>query len=123
MTSARLAPELSATLTTDSCWIMATPPSAGAFEDLDHAPPLVLRQRPGLHDAHAVPGLRRVVLAVRLHALGARDHLAVQRVREATLDRHHDRLLHLVAHHDPNARLARAALRGTLGVHGLTHMP
>src|SRR5690348_12444904 len=101
---------------------MARSPLARAFDDLDHAPPLVLRQRPGLHDAHPIPRLRRVVLAVRFHALGARDHLAVQRVREATLDRHHHRLLHLVAHHDANPRLARAARRLVVRSHDIGHL-
>src|SRR6185437_16171811 len=97
-------------------------PLARAFDDLDHAPPLVLRQRPGLHDAHAIPRLGGVVLAVRFHALGARDHFAVQRVREATFDRHHHRFLHLVAHHDANPRLARAARRLVVRSHDVGHL-
>src|SRR5215207_1471083 len=40
---------------------------ACSVDDLDHAPPLVLRQRAGLHDAHGVPGLGRVLLIVRFH--------------------------------------------------------
>src|SRR6185312_15152920 len=97
-------------------------PLARAFDDLDHAPPLVLRQRPGLHDAHAIPRLGGVVLAVRFHALGARDHFTVQRVREATFDRHHHRFLHLVAHHDANPRLARAARRLVVRSHDVGHL-
>src|SRR5215213_2247329 len=80
---------------------------ACALDDLDHAPPLVLRQRAGLHDAHSVPGLGRVLLVVRFHPLRAGDHLPVDRMRHAAFDRHDHGLLHLVAHHDPRARLAR----------------
>src|ERR1035437_777886 len=84
---------------------------ARAIDDLDHTPPLVLRQRTGFHDAHGVTGLRRVLLVVRLQALGPGDHLAVDRVRDATFDRDDHRLLHLVAHDDSRARLARIAIR------------
>src|SRR5687768_18557312 len=110
MTSARLAPELSATLTIDSCWIMGSPSSlslACALDNLDHAPPLVLRQRAGLHNAHGVPGLRRVLLVVRFHPLRAGDHLPVDRVRHAAVDRHDHGLLHLVAHDRARSHLAR----------------
>src|SRR5687767_8820032 len=109
MTRARLAPELSATLTTVSCWIMARVSSARALDDLDQAPALVLRERSGLHDAHAVPGLRRVLLVVRLHPRRAGDHLAVDGVGDAPLERDDHRLLHLVADDEPLAHLAGAA--------------
>src|SRR3954470_12394527 len=91
------------------------------LHDLDDPPPLVLRQRPGLHDPHGVADLRRVLLVVGLQALRARHHLAVDGVRHATLDRDHHRLLHLVAHHEAGARLARAAGRGLLLVGHLSH--
>src|SRR5437867_6000285 len=79
ITSARFAPELSATLTMDSCWIIGVSCVLGslprAVDDLDETPALVLRQRPRLDDAHEVSGLRRVLLVVRFHLLRARDHL------------------------------------------------
>src|SRR5690606_21163807 len=106
MHSARLAPELSAILTIDSCWIIAASP--GSFEDLDDAPALQLGQRPRLHDPHHVPLARRVLLVVRVVLLRTRDLLAVKGVRHATLDGDHHRLLHLGADHLPDARLPSA---------------
>src|SRR3954465_13954637 len=85
-----------------------------AIDDLDQPPPLVLRQGPRLDDAHGVADLRRVLLVVGLQPLRARHHLAIDGVRHATLDRHHHRLLHLVAHHETGARLARVPLGGGL---------
>src|SRR6476620_7533565 len=93
------------------------PPLPCAVHDLDDPPPLVLRQRPGLHDPHGVADLRRVLLVVGLQALRARHHLAVHRVRHATLDRHHHRLRHLVAHHEARAGLARVPRLGLLVGH------
>src|SRR5690242_13910250 len=88
-----------------------------ALDDLDDPPPLVLRQRPRLGDTHGIAGLRRILFVVRFHALRARHHLPIHRVRHATLDRHHHRLLHLVAHDETGPRLPRAALRGLLFGH------
>src|SRR5687768_11970080 len=126
MTRARLAPELSATLTIDSCWIIASSPrprSARALDDLDHAPPLVLRQRAGLHNPHPITDLRRVLLVVRLKLRGPRHHLAVHRMRHASLDRDDYRFLHLVADHHANARLPRPARRRSRRVRHLCHRP
>src|SRR5688572_33319283 len=120
MTSARLAPELSATRTMVSDWIMAQLLTS-AVDDLDHAPPLVLRQRARLHDAHRVAGLRVVLLVVRFHLRGARYHLAVAGVREAPLEANHDGLLHLVANYDTQAHLARTARGRRVGRHALGH--
>src|SRR5690606_11006652 len=88
--------------------------SARTIDDLDHAPPLVLRKWAGLHDAHGVPGLGRVLLVVRLQPRRAGHHLLVHRVRDATFDRDHNRLLHLIADADANTRLARVTCRGRL---------
>src|SRR3954470_6776828 len=92
-------------------------PLACAVDDLDQPPPLVLRQRARLDDAHGVADLRRVLLVVGLQPLRARHHLAVDGVRHATLDRDHHRLLHLVTHHEPGARLARVPVGGRLVGH------
>src|SRR6185503_9527037 len=97
------------------------PPLPCTLHDLDDTPPLVLRQRTRLHDPHGVADLRRVLLVVGLQALRARHHLAVDGMRHATLDRDHHRLLHLVAHHEAGARLARAAGCGLLLVGHLSH--
>src|SRR5690606_6863121 len=101
---ARLAPELSAIFTIDSCWIIAASP--GSFEDFDDAPALQLGQRPRLHDPHHIPLARRVLLVVRVVLRRTPDLLAVQAVWHATLHGDHHRLLHLVAYHGPDARLA-----------------
>src|SRR6476620_634529 len=93
------------------------PPLPCAVDDFDQAPPLVLRQRPRLDDAHRVADLRRVLLVVGLQTLRARHHLAIDGVRHATLDRDHHRLLHLVAHHEARARFARVPVRGLLVGH------
>ena len=45
------------------------------------------------------------------HLHAALHHLAVARMGEAALDADHHGLLHLVAHHDPETRLARVARR------------
>src|SRR5688572_638305 len=92
-----------------------------AVDDLDHAPPLVLRQRARLHDAHRIAGLRVVLLVMRFHLRGARYHLAVAGVREAPLEANHDGLLHLVANYDTQAHLARTARGRRVGRHALGH--
>src|SRR3954470_10785395 len=92
-----------------------------AIDDLDQPPPLVLRQRPRLDDAHGVADLRRVLLVVGLQPLRARHHLPIDRVRHATLDRHHHRLLHLVAHHESGTRLPRVPLGGGSLVGHVSH--
>src|SRR5207244_2841031 len=99
------APELSAILTIDSCWITVRVSSAGPLEDFDHAPALGLGQRPRLHDAHRIPRLGALVVVGR-YLLGAHHLFAVEAVREAAHQRNGDRLRHLVAHHDPRAHLA-----------------
>src|SRR2546422_1408433 len=108
MTSALRAPELSAILRIDSCWITVRVSSAGPLEDFDHAPALGLRQRPRLHDAHRIPRLGALVVVGR-DLLGADHLLAVEAVREAAHQRNGDRLRHLVAHHDPRAHRAPPA--------------
>src|SRR5437899_4971896 len=101
ITSARRAPELSAILRIDSCCTTVPPswsPLLRALDDLDHPPPLGLRQRSRLADPHRVARLD-ALLVVRRDLLGAHDLLAVEPVREAAHERHRDGLLHLVAHH------------------------
>src|SRR5215217_4051372 len=133
-----LAPVLSATFSRDSCWITAellssrrfSVPSArvslaelpggllGLVEDLDDAPALGGRQRPGLHDEDAVADAGRAGLVVRLHLARAPDDLGVQRVLDAVLDLDHNRLLHLVADDVAEPRLAVVAV-GRGGAHGV----
>src|SRR5687767_9559748 len=71
-------------------------PLTCTFDDFDHAPPLVLRQRPGLHDADGIARLGFVLLVVRFELLGAPHHLPVNGVLHPALDRHDDGLHHLV---------------------------
>src|SRR5688572_12392900 len=82
-----------------------------ALDDLDEPPALVLGQRTRFSDAHEVPRLRRVLLVVRFQLGRVRDHLPVDGMRHAPLDRHDNGLLHLVAHDTAQARFAHAALR------------
>src|SRR5438477_11861317 len=63
----------------------------------DHGPALQLRDRLALLDPHHVARLELVVLIVRVIVFGAADRLLVDRMREAPIDAHHDRLGLLVA--------------------------
>src|SRR4051794_28750356 len=94
----------------------------GLLEDLDQPPPLGGRQRPGLHDLHAVAGARDVLLVVGLQLARATDDLAVEAVLHAVLDLDDDGLLHLVAHHEALTDLA-VATAGQAGTRrrGLVH--
>src|SRR5690606_15597965 len=97
-----------------------------ALDELDHAPPLGLRQRSRLHDPHLVANPVLVVLVVRVVLLAARDALPVERVREAALDQDRHGLVGLVAHDRAEPRLAGVALGDRGGALGpfvliLTH--
>src|SRR5579859_4909321 len=106
-----LAPVLSATLSRDSCWITSTPASSrrcvrpairlllGSLEDLGNPPPLGGRERPGLHQQHAVTDATLVLLVVCLVLLGTAQNLAVLRVLHAVFHGDDDGLVHLVADH------------------------
>src|SRR5687768_1395577 len=83
----------------------------GPFNDLGDAPAHGLRERPGLHDAHRVPGLGAEVVS-RLELLGARHLLVVHRVRIAPHHGHGDRPLHLVARHQAGPDLPAATALG-----------
>src|SRR6266513_3992439 len=87
-----LAPELSATLRRLSCWIIASP---GPFEDFDDPPPLQLRGRAGLLDAHPVALPEVVDLVVGVEQGRALEGLLVAPVADAIDDDHDHRLLHL----------------------------
>src|SRR5205085_3324786 len=66
----------------------------------DHGPALQLRDRPRLLDPHHVARLELVVLVVRVIVLRAADRLLVDRMGEAPVDAHHNRLGLLVADDD-----------------------
>src|SRR5947199_9902135 len=63
----------------------------------DHGPALQLRDRLALLDPHHVARLELVVLIVRVIVLRAADRLLVDRMGEAAIDPHHNRLGLLVA--------------------------
>src|ERR1700704_4858245 len=63
----------------------------------DHGPALQLRDRLAFLDPHHVARLELVVLVVRVIVFRAPDRLLVDRVGEAAIDAHHNRLGLLVA--------------------------
>src|SRR3954470_7679290 len=90
------------------------------LDHLDQPPALARRQRPGLHDLHAVADARDIVLVVGLQLARAAEDLAVEAVLHAVLDLDDDGLLHLVADDQALADLAvaTAGQAGPAG-HGL----
>src|SRR5579863_5034471 len=78
----------------------------GSLEDLGYPPALSRRQRPGLHQQHAVTHAAGVGGVVRLVPLGTAQDLAVLGVSDVILDHDHDGLVHLVADHDAFPALA-----------------
>src|SRR5580698_107063 len=63
----------------------------------DHGPALQLRDRLALLDPHHVARLELVVLVVRVVIFRAANRLLVDRMGEAAIDAHHNRLGLLVA--------------------------
>src|ERR1700722_7074061 len=107
MQSSSRAPLLSATLSTDSCWII----SASLLQHFGDAPAGFLGDRARLDDAYAIADANRVRLVVDLEAPGMADDLLVERVRLEVLHHHDHGLLHLVAHDHAVARLAARTRR------------
>src|ERR1700710_1089304 len=117
-----LAPVLSATLSRDSCWIICPVLLLRLLDDLHHAPALGSAERAGLHQQHAVADATLVGLVVRLEPGRAPQHLAVERVLDAVLDRDDHGLVHLVADDQSLTHLARrAVLDGALNYGVLAH--
>src|SRR3979411_516945 len=120
MVSSSFAPLLSATLSRLSCWItgpfLERQRSSGFLHHLDHAPALVLGDRPGLHDAHQIADPALVGLVVRLEVLAALHDLLVERVTATVGHLDHHRLVHLVRDHAPGAYLAVSPPRALLHV-------
>src|SRR5215218_9551864 len=98
------APELSATLSLDSCWIIALP---RLLHDVDQAPALGLGERPGLdHPDHvALAGLVALVVSVQLGR--AADDLLVGAVTAGDVDADGDRLVAFAGNDDPLTHLGR----------------
>src|SRR5436190_4148929 len=118
MQSTSRAPELSATRSRLSCWIIGLFDSRSSrpFEHFDDPPVLQLRPWTSLGQPDAVALVRVVGLVVRVEMTRALHRLAVTRVSYAVDHRDDDRLVHLRGHHDPLADLPlRRALRCFLG--------
>src|SRR6185312_5628583 len=112
MQSSSRAPELSATLSRDSCWIIWL---SRLLDDVDQTPTLGLRQRAGLADPDHVPLAGLVALVVRVQRARAADDLLVGRVPAGDVDADGDRLVAFVGDDDALADLGRD--RVALGGH------
>src|SRR6478672_9275840 len=101
------APELSATFSLDSCWIISLP---RLLHHVDQAPALGLRQRPGLdHADHvALAGLIALVVSVKLGR--AADDLLVSAVTAGDVDADRDRFVALAGDDDPLTDLGGVGL-------------
>src|SRR5262245_52843320 len=110
---ARLAPELSATVTMVRSWIMRVPPwrSPGSFDDPDEPPPLVLGHRARLHEPDHVADAALVLLVVHLELLPTTHVAAEGGMLHEPLDGHDNSLVHAVAHHLAHAHLPSTAFR------------
>src|ERR1700692_3260813 len=73
---------------------------SGFLLALDDCPALQLRERLAFLDPHLVARRELVLLVVRVVVLGATDRLLVERMGEAAVDAHHNRLVLLVADDD-----------------------
>src|SRR5689334_9767653 len=108
---ARLAPELSATVTIVRSWIIVlsswrrgtgrarrcTRELSGALHESREPPALVLGQRARLHEADHVPDMALVLLVVHLELLATAHVTAIGGVLHQALDGDHHRLFHAVA--------------------------
>src|SRR5215203_2845101 len=119
------APELSATLSLDSCWIIALP---RLLHHVDQAPALGLGERPGLDHADHVALARLVALVVRVQLGRAADDLLVGPVPAGGVDADGDRFVALAGDDDSLPHLGRirlalgrrgAGARGALRLRGL----
>src|SRR6202035_42700 len=106
-----LAPELSATSKTVPIWIMSNP-LLGPLQDLADPPTLRSGQRAGRDDLDLVADLALVLLVVGGELRRPLQVAVVEPVGGGVLDRHHDRLVHLAAHHPADLDLPPAARRG-----------
>src|SRR3954447_15038902 len=120
------APELSATLSLDSCWIIALP---RLLHHVDQAPALGLGQRPGLDHADHVALAGLVALVVRVQLGRAADDLLVGAVTAGDVDADGDRLVALARDDDSLTNLGRVRLAlgrrraGTGGALGFDRSP
>ena len=90
----------------------------GSPHDFDQFPSLGLAQRTRLADAHLVADAAGVLLVVSHVLLRLFDTLPVERMLRKTGDPDDDRLVHLVADHDPHPDLAVRKPRLHMCLHG-----
>src|SRR5882757_7261616 len=109
MQSSSRAPELSATLSRDSCWIIRGL-LARFLDDVDQTPALGLGQGAGLDDADHVALAGLVALVVRVQRARAADDLLVGAVAAGDFDLHGDRLVALVGDDDALPDLGRVGV-------------
>src|ERR1700759_2329827 len=111
MQSSSRAPELSATLRRDSCWIICLP---RLLDDVDQTPTLGLRKGAGLDDPHHVTLAGLVALVVSVQRARAADDLLVGGMAAGDVDADGDRLVAFVGDDDALADLGgdRVALGG-----------
>src|SRR5688572_10024966 len=93
------APEISATLNLDSCWIIGAP-LLRLLQDLDQPPALRARQGAGLDDPNQVALAGLVLRVVGVQGAAPADDLLVLRMAAGDLDLDGDRLVGL-ARDDP----------------------
>src|ERR1700750_1115803 len=107
MQSSSRAPELSATLRRDSCWIICLP---RLLDDVDKTPALGLRKGTGLDDPDHVALAGLVALVVSVQRARAADDLLVSRVTTGGVDADGDRLVAFVGDDDALAYLGGVRL-------------
>src|SRR5207342_3420286 len=112
------APELSATLSLDSCWITR---SLGLLQDLDQAPALGAGNRPGLDHPDQIPLSRLVACIVGVQGARAAHDLLVLGMAPSDFDGDSDRLVRLAGDHSalPGLATGGAALGGRRAAAGL----
>src|SRR5215813_6445483 len=108
------APELSATLSLDSCWITRAP-LLRLLQDLHEAPALGPRDRASFDHPHQVALSRLVAGVVGVKGARAAHDLLVLRMPAGDLDLHRDRLVRLAG---DDAALAGLAAGGAALRHG-----
>src|SRR5689334_6008541 len=67
------------------------------FQDLNHAPVLVLANGPGFDHTHTIPDATGILLVMGLELRHPPQDFMINGVHDLTLDRHHDGFVHLVA--------------------------
>jgi hypothetical protein len=75
---------------------------ASFFQYFDDPPVLVLADRPSFDHTHTISDAAGILLVMGLELRHAPEHLMIDGVHDLTLNRHDDRLIHLVVYHPPD---------------------